>query len=283
LRLYEKMGAHAITHEGVEGISFAVWAPNAKRVSVVGSFNDWDGRRHTMRKRAEAGVWEIFIPGLACGTPYKFELLGPRKELLPLKADPFGFQQERPPATASVVHGLPRRPTPIGTWRAVRERLQSIHAPISIYELHLGSWMRGDGIRFLTYEELADRLVPYVKDLGFTHVELMPVSEFPFDGSWGYQPIGLFAPTSRFGTPEDFANFVARFHEADIGVLVDWVSAHFPTDAHGLSRFDGTALYEHEDPRLGFHKDWNTLILRPAGGAELSACQRAVLAGTLRH
>jgi 1,4-alpha-glucan branching enzyme len=260
LRLYEKMGAHAITHENTDGISFAVWAPNATRVSVVGPFNDWDGRRHAMRKRQEAGVWEIFIPGLPVGSLYKYELLGPDRKLLPLKADPYGFQQEHPPATASVVHGLPQRPTPIGSWQSQRETLQNIHAPISIYEVHLGSWMRGEGDRFLSYAELADKLVPYVQELGFTHIELMPVSEFPFDGSWGYQPIGLFAPTSRFGTPEDFAKFVSRFHEAGIGVLVDWVSAHFPTDAHGLGRFDGTALYEHEDPRLGFHKDWNTLI-----------------------
>jgi 1,4-alpha-glucan branching enzyme len=260
LRLYEKMGAHAIEHEGVDGISFAVWAPNASRVSVVGPFNDWDGRRHAMRKRAEAGVWELFIPGLEIGALYKYELLGPHKELLPLKADPYGFQQEHPPATASVVHDLPQRPTPIGSWQSERERLQSIKAPISVYEVHLGSWMRGEGNRYLTYEELAERLIPYVQDLGFTHIEMMPVSEFPFDGSWGYQPIGLFAPTSRFGTPENFANFVARCHAAGIGVLVDWVPAHFPTDAHGLGRFDGTALYEHEDPRLGFHRDWNTLI-----------------------
>jgi len=260
LRLYEKMGAHPITHEGVDGVSFAVWAPNASRVSVVGPFNDWDGRRHPMRKRTEAGIWELFVPGVGVGDVYKYELLGPNKELLPLKADPFAFQQEHPPATASIVHGLPRRPTPIGSWQAARERLQAIDAPISIYELHLGSWMRGDGDRFLSYAELADRLIPYVRDMGFTHIELMPVSEFPFDGSWGYQPIGLYAPTSRFGTPEDFANFVSRCHEAGIGILVDWVSAHFPTDVHGLARFDGTALYEHEDPRLGFHKDWNTLI-----------------------
>ena len=260
LRLYEKMGAHAIQHEGVDGISFAVWAPNATRVSVVGPFNDWDGRRHAMRKRTDIGVWEIFIPGLPIGALYKYELLGPDKKLLPLKADPFGFQHEHPPATASVVHGLPRRPTPVGSWQTERERLQSMHAPISIYELHLGSWMRGDDNTFLSYAELADRLIPYVQDLGFTHIELMPVSEFPFDGSWGYQPIGLFAPTSRFGTPEDFANFVSRFHAAGIGVMVDWVPAHFPSDAHGLGRFDGTALYEHEDPRMGFHKDWNTLI-----------------------
>jgi len=260
LRLYEKMGAHAITHEGVDGISFAVWAPNASRISVVGPFNDWDGRRHVMRKRMEAGIWEIFVPGLGIGELYKYELLGPRKELLPLKADPFAFQQERPPATASVAHGLPRRPTPIGSWQAAREQLQKFDAPITIYEVHLGSWMRGPDNRFLTYTELAERLIPYVRDMGFTHIELMPVSEFPFDGSWGYQPIGLYAPTSRFGTPEEFASFVSQCHEAGIGVLVDWVSAHFPTDVHGLGRFDGTALYEHEDPRLGFHKDWNTLI-----------------------
>jgi 1,4-alpha-glucan branching enzyme len=260
LRLYEKMGAHAITHEDVDGVSFAVWAPNASRVSVVGPFNTWDGRRHVMRKRMEAGLWEIFIPGLGRGEIYKYELLGPHKELLPLKADPFAFQQEHPPATASVVHGLPQRPTPIGSWQSERERLHAVDAPITIYELHAGSWMRGENDRFLSYTELADRLVPYVRDMGFTHIELMPVSEFPFDGSWGYQPIGLYAPTSRFGTPEDFASFVARCHEAGIGVLVDWVSAHFPTDVHGLARFDGTALYEHEDPRLGFHRDWNTLI-----------------------
>ncbi|MGH6735033.1 MAG: 1,4-alpha-glucan branching protein GlgB [Methyloceanibacter sp.] len=260
LRLYEKMGAHAITHEDVAGISFAVWAPNAWRVGVVGPFNQWDGRRHVMRKRTETGVWEIFIPGLGVGELYKYELLGPNKELLPLKADPFAFQQEHPPATASVVHGLPRRPTPIGSWRSQREKLHAIDAPISIYEVHLGSWMRGEDGRFLSYMEIADRLIPYVRDLGFTHIELMPVSEFPFDGSWGYQPIGLYAPTSRFGTPEDLATFVSRCHEAGIGVFVDWVSAHFPADAHGLGRFDGTALYEHEDPRLGFHRDWNTLI-----------------------
>jgi len=260
LRIYEKLGAHLTRHEGVDGVSFAVWAPNATRVSVVGPFNDWDGRRHVMRKRPEAGVWEIFVPGLIAGALYKYEIVGPGNEVLPLKSDPFGFQQEHPPATASIVHGLPNRTATDSGWHADREAAHNIHAPISIYEVHLGSWMRGTGNSYLTYAELADKLIPYVRDLGFTHIELMPVSEFPFDGSWGYQPIGLFAPTSRFGTPEDFADFVARFHAAGIGVMVDWVSAHFPTDAHGLGRFDGTALYEHEDPRLGFHKDWNTLI-----------------------
>lgn len=259
LRLYEKMGAHLIEHDGVAGVSFAVWAPNAKRVSVVGSFNDWDGRHHPMR-RHDAGVWELFIPALQAGTLYKYELLDAENIVLPLKADPYGFQHEHPPATASIVHGLPARPEGVEPWQSERAARHNIHAPISIYEVHLGSWMRGHGGRYLSYAELADRLIPYMQDLGFTHVELMPVSEFPFDGSWGYQPIGLFAPTSRFGSPEDFADFVARFHAAGIGVLVDWVSAHFPTDEHGLGRFDGTALYEHEDPRLGFHKDWNTLI-----------------------
>ncbi|MGD9264102.1 MAG: 1,4-alpha-glucan branching enzyme, partial [Methyloceanibacter sp.] len=259
-RLYEKLGAHLIRHEGVDGVAFAVWAPNATRVSVVGPFNDWDGRRHVMRKRPEAGVWEIFVPGLKVGALYKYEILGPDKELLPLKADPFGFEQEHPPATASIVHGLPSRAATNTPWHVERKDAHSIHAPISIYEVHLGSWMRGTGNRYLSYAELAHKLIPYVKDLGFTHIELMPVSEFPFDGSWGYQPIGLYAPTSRFGTPEDFADFVAQCHAEDLGVMVDWVSAHFPTDAHGLGRFDGTALYEHEDPRLGFHKDWNTLI-----------------------
>lgn len=260
LRLYEKMGAQVLEHQGVAGVSFTVWAPNATRASVVGPFNHWDGRRHPMRKHEQAGVWEIFIPGLTAGALYKYELLGPGEDLLALKADPYGFQHERPPATASVVHALPPPAEPVEPWHTVRAERHSIHAPISIYEVHLGSWMRGDGNSFLSYAELADRLIPYVQDLGFTHIELMPVSEFPFDGSWGYQPIGLFAPTSRFGTPEEFAAFVARFHAAGIGVLVDWVSAHFPSDAHGLGRFDGTALYEHEDPRLGFHKDWNTLI-----------------------
>jgi 1,4-alpha-glucan branching enzyme len=211
-----------------------------------------------MRKRPEAGVWEIFVPGLKVGALYKYEILGPDKELLPLKADPFGFEQEHPPATASIVHGLPSRAATNTPWHVERKDAHSIHAPISIYEVHLGSWMRGTGNRYLSYAELAHKLIPYVKDLGFTHIELMPVSEFPFDGSWGYQPIGLYAPTSRFGTPEDFADFVAQCHAEDLGVMVDWVSAHFPTDAHGLGRFDGTALYEHEDPRLGFHKDWNT-------------------------
>ncbi len=260
LQLYEKFGAHPVTMDGVDGVNFAVWAPNARRVSVVGDFNGWDGRMHAMRLHHSVGVWEIFVPGIGRGTAYKFELLGPRGELLPLKADPFAFYQEKPPATASVVNGLPKQYEPPASWLEKKERINALDGPISIYEVHLGSWRRGPGNRFLTYDEIANQLIPYVQDLGFTHIELMPVSEFPFDGSWGYQPLGLYAPTSRFGNPDDFAGFVRRFHEAGIGVVVDWVAGHFPTDTHGLGHFDGTALYEHEDPRLGFHHDWNTLI-----------------------
>ncbi|MEG6510228.1 1,4-alpha-glucan branching protein GlgB [Methyloligella sp. 2.7D] len=260
LKLYETLGAHPMTLEGVAGVRFAVWAPNAKRVSVIGNFNQWDGRRHVMRRHARAGVWDIFIPGIEKGEVYKFEILGHHGELLPQKADPVAFQQEHPPATASIVHGPAERLHHAPGWPEQREKINAIDAPISIYEMHLGSWMRGPENKFLTYDEIADRLIPYLQDLGFTHVELMPVSEFPFDGSWGYQPIGLYAPTSRFGTPEGFSRFVRRLHDAGIGVIVDWVAAHFPTDTHGLGHFDGSALYEHEDPRRGFHHDWNTLI-----------------------
>jgi 1,4-alpha-glucan branching enzyme len=262
LGIYERFGAHPMTMDGVDGVGFVVWAPSARRVSVVGPFNGWDGRRLPMRKRVECGAFELFVPGLGPGTLYKFEIKGPRGELLPLKADPFAFLAEPPPATASVVHGCPRPAIDDHAWMQARARAQARDRPISIYEVHLGSWMRmvEDGDRYLTYRELADRLVPYVEAMGFTHVELMPVSEFPFDGSWGYQPVGLYAPTSRFGGPEDFAHLVERFHRAGIGVLIDWVPGHFPSDAHGLAYFDGTHLYEHEDPRQGFHLDWNTLI-----------------------
>jgi 1,4-alpha-glucan branching enzyme len=259
-RIFERLGAHPTTVEGVDGVAFAVWAPNARRVSVVGDFNQWDGRRHPMRNRIEVGTWEIFVPGVGRGTRYKFELL-PRHGGPPLlKADPVGFEHEVPPATASIVCGLPRHDWGDAAWMSARRPKQSTSAPISIYEVHLGSWRRGDDNRFLTYDELGDELIPYAKDLGFTHIECLPVSEHPFSGSWGYQPIGLFAPTSRYGTPESFARLVDRCHQADLGIIIDWVPAHFPNDAHGLARFDGTALYEHEDPRLGFHQDWNTLI-----------------------
>ncbi|MCW4116494.1 1,4-alpha-glucan branching protein GlgB [Aurantimonas sp. MSK8Z-1] len=259
-RLYEKLGAHPTEILGVKGVAFAVWAPSAQRVSVVGNFNSWDGRRHVMRRRYEFGGWDIFIPGIGKGEIYKFELTGPNGELLPLKQDPVGFMQEMAPSTASIVTGLVEHDWNDHDFRAQPQDWQSRDKPISIYEVHLGSWRRGDGNTFLDYDQIAGQLVPYVKEMGFTHVEFMPVSEHPFYGSWGYQPIGLYAPTSRFGSPEGFARLVDQLHQAGIGVLLDWVPGHFPTDIHGLGRFDGTALYEHLDPRKGFHKDWNTLI-----------------------
>ena len=259
-RLYERLGAHPISLDQVEGVAFTVWAPNARRVSVVGEFNDWDGRRHPMRKRHGAGVWELFIPGLRRDALYKFEILGAHGDVLPLKADPFAFAQEAPPSTASRIHGLVEHDWADTAWMSERNAAQDRSAPISIYEIHLGSWRRGEHNSFLDYDSIADLLIPYVRDLGFTHVELLPISEHPFSGSWGYQPVGLFSPTARFGPPEAFARFIDRFHQNGIGVLIDWVPAHFPSDPHGLVRFDGTALYEHEDPRRGFHKDWNTLI-----------------------
>jgi 1,4-alpha-glucan branching enzyme len=260
LDLYHRLGAHPTTMDGVDGVAFAVWAPNARRVSVVGEFNAWDGRRHPMRKRHGVGVWELFVPGLERGALYKYEILGVHGDVLPLKADPVGQAHEQPPATASVACGEPRHRWTDEAWMTRRAAAQQVDAPISIYELHLGSWRRGADGEMLDYDAIADLLVPYLTDMGFTHVEMLPVSEHPFSGSWGYQPIGLFAPTSRFGPPEAFARLVDRLHQAGIGVIIDWVPAHFPSDAHGLARFDGTALYEHEDPRLGFHQDWNTLI-----------------------
>jgi 1,4-alpha-glucan branching enzyme len=257
--LYECLGAHLTEHEAVAGTSFAVWAPNARRVSVLGDFNCWDGRRHPMRLRHGAGVWEIFLPAVAAGARYKFEIVGPHGDLLPLKADPVSFRQEPAPATASIVHPYPE-PTVAPGWIESLPARHAADAPISIYEVHLGSWRRGNGDRYLTYDELSQALVPYAVDMGFTHVEFLPVAEHPFSGSWGYQPIGLFAPTSRFGDPEGFGRLVHACHEANLGVIVDWVPAHFPSDAHGPARFDGTHLYEHADPRLGFHRDWNTLI-----------------------
>lgn len=259
-RLYDKLGAHAIVHEGVGGVHFAVWAPNARRVSVVGDFNAWDGRRHMMRRRVDTGVWETFVPGLGEGAVYKYEIVGDDGTLLPLKADPVGFGAEMRPGTASVVRRTDDFVWSDDAWMAARAKREPRAQPMTIYEVHLGSWRRADGWRFQSYDEIADSLVPYVVDMGFTHVELLPVNEHPLDDSWGYQPIGLFAPTSRFGEPAGFARLVDRLHNAGIGVILDWVPAHFPTDVHGLSRFDGTALYEHADPRLGFHPDWNTAI-----------------------
>ncbi len=258
--VYARLGAHEMMHEGVAGVSFAVWAPNADRVSVVGDFNGWDGRRHPMRKRVESGLWEIFLPGVGPGAVYKYEILGRWGHELPLKADPVGFQSELRPATGSVVARGTAHPWTDADYLERRRMVDRRRAPMSIYEVHLGSWRRADGDRFLSYDELADQLVPYAAWMGFTHLEFMPVSEHPFDPSWGYQPIGLFAPTSRFGGPEGFARLIDRAHAAGLGVILDWVPAHFPTDVHGLARFDGTALYEHEDPRRGFHPDWNTAI-----------------------
>ena len=260
LRLHDKLGAHLIDHQGARGVHFAVWAPNARRVSVVGDWNEWDGRRHVMRRRGDAGVWEIFLPDLIAGHPYKFEIVGPDGVVQPLKADPFAFAAELRPATASIVTGPPHHDFGDADHRAHWAGVDPRRVPISIYEVHAGSWDRNEEGGFLTWDQLADRLIPYVVDLGFTHIEFMPIGEHPYDPSWGYQTTGLYAPTARFGDHEGFARFVDGAHRAGLGVLLDWVPAHFPVDAFGLARFDGTALYEHEDPRLGFHPDWNTAI-----------------------
>jgi 1,4-alpha-glucan branching enzyme len=256
-RPFERLGAHLITLDGVAGVGFAVWAPNARRVSVVGGFNQWDGRRHMMRLRSECGVWEVFVPQLAAGDLYKFEIVD-ANGLITLRADPYAFAAELRPGTASRVAALPElRPLP-----PERAAANAFGAPMAIYEVHLGSWRRAgaDGRQWLGYRELAEQLVPYAADLGFTHIELLPIHEHPFDGSWGYQPTGLYAPTSRFGTPEDFRAFVDAAHAAGLGVILDWVPGHFPTDTFALADFDGTKLYEHADPKEGFHQDWNTLI-----------------------
>jgi 1,4-alpha-glucan branching enzyme len=259
LRLFDKLGAHVLMHEGVTGVHFAVWAPNARRVSVVGDFNQWDGRRHIMRLRIGSGIWEIFIPDIGEGALYKFELVGADGGLVPLKSDPFAFASEFRPKNASVVARTDCFEWSDANYMGARARRDPRRAPMSIYEVHPGSWRRPDG-RFPHWSELARDLIPYVRELGFTHIEFLPVSEHPLDASWGYQPTGLFAPSARFGSPKDFAAFVDAAHAANIGIILDWVPAHFPTDAHGLARFDGTALYEHADPRQGFHPDWNTAI-----------------------
>ena len=259
-RLFDKMGAHVIEHEGMTGTHFAVWAPNARRVSVVGDFNRWDGRRGLMRRRGDAGVWEIFLPEVGAGSAYKFEIIGAQGEPLPLKSDPFAFQSELRPSTASIV-----APPPAHVWGDERHQahwrgVDPRREPIAIYEVHAGSWQRDEDGNFLSWDELANRLIPYVVGMGFTHIEFLPISEHPYDPSWGYQTLGLYAPSARFGDAEGFARFVDGAHRAGIGVILDWVPAHFPTDEHGLAQFDGTALYEHADPRKGFHPDWNTAI-----------------------
>ena len=259
-RLYDKLGAHLITHQGVSGMHFAVWAPNARRVSVVGDFNDWDGRRHAMRKRMDVGIWEIFIPDIGAGRHYKFEIIGADSRKLPLKADPFAFAAEKRPDTASVTTAPPDHAWGDEAHRDFWSKADARRQPISIYEVHAGSWDRDGYGNFLSWDALAERLIPYAADMGFTHIEFLPISEHPYDPSWGYQTTGLYAPSSRFGDAQGFARFVDGAHRAGLGVLVDWVPAHFPTDPHGLIRFDGTALYEHEDPRLGHHPDWDTAI-----------------------
>jgi 1,4-alpha-glucan branching enzyme len=260
-RIYEKLGAHPMTIGRAAGVHFAVWAPNAKRVSVVGDFNAWDGRRHPMRSLGLSGVWEIFIPGVAVGERYKFELLTRYGEVI-LKSDPFGLAFELPPLSASLV-SAPQYQWRDDEWMRTRQSANSwFHRPFAAYEVHLGSWARipEEGNRYLTYLELAERLIPYVKEMGYTHIELLPVMEHPFSGSWGYQVIGFFAPTSRFGKPDEFKAFIDACHRDGIGVILDWVPGHFPKDAHGLAQFDGTALFEHQDPRQGEHQDWGTLI-----------------------
>lgn len=262
LRNYEKLGAHIIIHEGVKGVCFSVWAPNALRVSVVGAFNHWDGRRHPMRNRGPSGIWELFVPGLGEGELYKFEVKSRYHGYMATKSDPYGFFSEMRPKTASIVWDITNFEWTDDDWINHRAERQALDKPISVYEVHLGSWRRNpyENNNWLTYRELADQLVEYLDGLGFTHIELMPITEHPFDGSWGYQTTGYFAPTSRFGTPHDFMYFVNKLHEHGYGIILDWVPAHFPRDSHGLGYFDGTHLYEHEDPRLGEHRDWGTKI-----------------------
>ena len=258
--IYDRLGAHVTERDGVAGTSFAVWAPAARAVSVVGDFNSWDGRLHPMRSLGSSGIWEIFLPDVGGGALYKFEILTQDGHLR-MKADPFAFETEAPPSTDSVVH-LARHTRADRAWVDRRRELEPHDKPMSIYEVHLGSWRLNplEGNRSLTYAELAEELAAYVKDLGFTHVELMPVMEHPYAGSWGYQVSGYFAPTARYGSPDGFRALVDSLHRHEIGVIVDWVPAHFPRDDWALARFDGSALYEHDDPRRGSHPEWGTLI-----------------------
>jgi len=260
LNAWQFLGAHTHQISGVDGVLFSTWAPNAERVSVIGDFNDWDGRRHAMGSRGGSGVWELFIPGLSAGALYKFEIRARGSSDLLVKADPYGRRFELRPDTAAVVEPQTSYAWADEAWLEARAHSDVQHAPLSVYEVHLGSWQRDVDGGFLNYRELARRLVSHMLKLGFTHIELMPITEHPFDGSWGYQTTGYFAPTSRFGSPDDFRWFVDHCHQNGIGVLVDWVPAHFPKDAHALAHFDGSALYEHADPRRGEHRDWGTLI-----------------------
>jgi 1,4-alpha-glucan branching enzyme len=260
-RIYEKLGAHPKEVNGVKGVYFAVWAPNARNVSVIGNFNVWHGGKHQMRVLGSSGVWELFVPDITVGEVYKYEVKDKSGNIF-VKADPYGYQFEVRPATGSIVADINKHKWADQEWMDRRRNTDLLRQPISAYEVHLGSWMRvpEEDNRFLTYRELAHQLVDHVKKMGFTHVQLLPVAEHPLDGSWGYQVLGYFAPTSRFGTPEDFQYFVDYLHQNDIGVIVDWVPAHFPRDAHGLAFFDGTHLYEHADPRKGEHQDWGTMV-----------------------
>ena len=271
-RAYRWLGAHACELDGEAGARFAVWAPNASRVAVVGDFNGWDGGRHPMRPVASSGVWEAFVPGAASQHLYKYQIHNAGGEPLPLKADPWARSMQHPPGTASRLLCEDEFNWTDRQWIASRDRGDALRRPVSIYEVHAGAWRRkaGAGNRYLSYLELVEELIPYVLEMGFTHIEFMPLSEYPFDGSWGYQPIGLFAPSIRFGTPNELKRFIDECHRNGIGVLLDWVPGHFPADAHGLGRFDGTCLYEHEDPRRGFHPEWNTLLFNH-GRAEVAS------------
>ncbi len=259
-RLHERLGAHPVVHEGVEGVRFAVWAPQAARVSLVAGFNDWDTRRHPMRKRLDSGIWEIFIPGIGPGQPYKFAILSRDGQEQPWKADPFGLAAELRPSTASVVAPEPAHEWGDAEWIATRAKAQADDAPIAIYEVHAASWRRHPDNRMYSWDELAESLIPYVAWMGFTHIELLPIMEHPLDESWGYQTIGLFAPTARHGDAAGLMRFVDAAHRAGLGVILDWVPAHFPRDQHGLIRFDGATLFEHPDPRRGSHREWGTAI-----------------------
>ncbi len=260
LQNYRMLGAHPMRHEGVQGVCFAVWAPNAERVSVVGDFNRWDGRQHPMRSRGSSGVWELFVPGLREGPLYKFEIRNRHHGGIMVKTDPFGFAFEMRPGTAARICGQSRHAWQDGAWMEGRARADWLHAPMNVYEVHLGSWKGSADGRFPNFRDIVRDLLPYVKDLGYTHLELLPVSEHPLDESWGYQTTGYFGVTSRYGTPDDFRHFVDQCHQAGVGVILDWVPGHFPRDDFALARFDGSALYEHEDPRLGEHQDWGTYI-----------------------
>jgi 1,4-alpha-glucan branching enzyme len=260
-RIYEKLGAHPMTVDGVAGTCFGVWAPNAREVSVIGDFNGWNGEAYKLSPRGDSGIWEGFLPGIVKGTLYKYRIVSQHNGYVGDKADPVAMYYEQPPRTASVVWDLDYEWSD-KEWMAGRARKQSMHAPISVYEVHLGSWMRvpEDHDRSLSYLEVAPKLAEYCQRMNFTHVELLPIMEHPFYGSWGYQTTGYFAPTSRYGTPQDFMYFVECLHQHGIGVILDWVPSHFPSDGHGLAYFDGTHLYEHADWRKGFHPDWNTYI-----------------------